>query len=58
MKKENVNIIQEAEALKDVVWFLKGYLAINEGEYSLSSVHIKALQKAINYIYENENKKD
>lgn len=52
MKREKVEIIQEAEALKVIVWYLKGLLdGKEEYETPLSRVHIEALQKAINYIY-------
>ena len=52
MKKEKVEIIQEAETLKNVMWFLRGYLIANKDEDAISEMHINALHKAINYIYD------
>ena len=56
MKKEKVEVIQEVEVLKDIVWFLRGYLANNRGDdCPLTDAHINALSKAITYIYTRTN---
>ena len=58
MVKEKVEIIQEVEVLKDIVWFLRGYLANNKDECALTDVHINALSNAIKHIYTSGNEED
>ena len=49
MKLKNVKIIEEIEACKDILWFLKGYTA--NTDYSITGIsqfHINALSDVIN----------
>lgn len=53
MKKENFQAIQQCEAAKDVIWFLKGAISLNDN-FPLSKVHIQALTDLVNYVYDKE----
>ena len=57
MKVEDFKSIQQCEAAKDVIWFLKGAISTNY-DFSLSDVHVDALRDLVNYVYENEREKD
>lgn len=57
MKKENFKAIQQCEAAKDVIWFLKGAISSNE-YFPLGNVHIEALSELVNYVYEKEREKE
>lgn len=57
MKKENFNFIQQCEAAKDVIWFLKGAISSNNN-FPLSNVHIESLRDLVNYVYDNEREKE
>ena len=49
MELKNVKIIEEIEACKDILWFLKGYAA--NTDYSITGIsqsHINALSDVIN----------
>lgn len=49
MELKNVKIIEEIEACKDILWFLKGYTA--NTDYSITGIsqsHINALSDVIN----------
>ena len=49
MQLKNVKIIEEIEACKDILWFLKGYTA--NTDYSITGIsqsHINALSDVIN----------
>ena len=49
MKLKNVKIIEELEACKDILWFLKGYTANNDYLITgISQSHINALSDVIN----------
>ena len=47
MKLKNVKIIEEIEACKDILWFLKGYTKSNENS-DITILHITALSDVIN----------
>ena len=52
MKKETIEIIPQVEALKDIVWYLKGYIKAKEEEYGtleLDNSHTEALTEVISY---------
>lgn len=46
MKKTNLQVIEQCEYLKDILWYLRGQ--------GFSKKHIKALKEAILYIQEKE----
>ena len=49
MELKNVKIVEEIEACKDILWFLKGYTA--NTDYSITGIsqfHINALSDVIN----------
>lgn len=49
MELRNVKIVEELEACKDILWFLKGYTA--NTDYSITGIsqsHINALSDVIN----------
>ena len=49
MELRNVKIVEEIEACKDILWFLKGYTA--NTDYSITGIsqsHINALSDVIN----------
>ena len=47
MELKNVKIVEEIEACKDILWFLKGYTKSNENSY-ITILHITALSDVIN----------
>ena len=47
MELRNVKIIEELEACKDILWFLKGYTKSNENSY-ITILHVAALSDVIN----------
>lgn len=57
MKKENFKCIQQCEATKDVIWFLKGAISTND-DFPLSRVHIESLTELVNYVYDSERQKE
>lgn len=57
MKKENFKAIQQCEAAKDVIWFLKGAISTNDN-FPLSELHTRALTDLVNYVYDNEREKE
>ena len=53
MKATSQEIIEEIEACKDILWFLKGYIA--NTDYSITGIsqsHINALSDVINELQE------
>ena len=56
-KIKSVKLIEELEPLKDIVWFLKGKVSENENS-ELSSHHIESLEEIIQYVYDNEIRKE
>ncbi len=66
MQAKNVKIVEEIEACKDILWFLKGYTFNTDYSVTgISQMHIDALSDVINelqsrMIKENktENQKD
>ena len=53
MKATSQEIIEEIEACKDIIWFLKGYTA--NTDYSITGIsksHINALSDVINELQE------
>lgn len=57
MKKENFNSIQQCEATKDVIWFLRGAIS-SDDNFPLGRLHINALLDLVNYVYDNEREKE
>lgn len=57
MKKETFKAIQQCEAAKDVIWFLKGAISTDDN-FPLGRVHIEALSEIVNYVYDNEREKE
>ena len=47
MELRNVKIVEEIEACKDILWFLKGYTKSNENS-DITILHITALSDVIN----------
>ena len=47
MELKNVKIIEEIEACKDILWFLKGYTKSNENS-GITILHVAALSDVIN----------
>ena len=47
MKAKYQEIIEEIEACKDILWFLKGYTKSNENSY-ITILHVAALSDVIN----------
>ena len=47
MKAKSQEIIEEIEACKDILWFLKGYTKSNENS-DITILHITALSDVIN----------
>lgn len=47
MELKNVKIIEEIEACKDILWFLKGYTKSNENS-DITILHVAALSDVIN----------
>ena len=47
MKATSQTIVEELEACKDILWFLKGYTKSNEN-YDITILHITALSDVIN----------
>ena len=47
MELKNVKIVEELEACKDILWFLKGYTKSNENS-DITILHIAALSDVIN----------
>ena len=56
MKTEQFESIQQCEAAKDVIWFLKGAI-VTDVNYPLGSLHIRAIEDLVNYVYNNEREK-
>lgn len=55
MKLKNVKIIEEIEACKDILWFLKGYTKSNENS-DITILHVAALSDVINELQHRINK--
>lgn len=47
MKAKSQEIIEEIEACKDILWFLKGYIKSNENS-DITIIHVAALSDVIN----------
>ena len=47
MKATSQTIVEELEACKDILWFLKGYIKSNENS-DITILHITALSDVIN----------
>lgn len=47
MKATSKTIVEELEACKDILWFLKGYTKSNE-QYDITILHVAALSDVIN----------
>lgn len=55
MQLKKVTIIEELEACKDILWFLKGYIKSNENS-DITILHVAALSDVINELQHRINK--
>lgn len=59
LNKKNVELIEQVELLKDILWFLKGYNKAKTEDMELSDLgkeHIEAISDIVEYIQNREIK--